>query len=260
MQIITSRDNSLYKEIRHIATRSHARRKSARTLLDGIHLCQSYLQFVGAPFVCVIAADAQANPEISEIVAQCEKASSRCISLPENLFRPLSQVESGTGILFLIDRPQHATPEVLEQSAVLLDQVQDPGNLGSIMRSAAAAGIKQIYCSAGTAQVWSPRVLRAAMGAHFMLQVYENVDLAALMRNAKVPVVATSPHQEQTVFDLDLSQPVAWLFGHEGQGVADDLLAAAAYKVAIPHLGEMESLNVAASAAICFFEQVRQKR
>ncbi len=260
MQAITSKDNALYKELRRIATHAHTRRKSERALLDGAHLCQAYLQFAGAPFVCVIADGALDNPEVSEIVAQCERQSSRCISLPENLFKPLSQIERGAGVLFLIDRPTIKAPEVLAQSAVLLDQIQDPGNLGSIMRSAAAAGITQVYCSSGTAQVWSPRVLRAAMGAHFMLQVYENVDLVALVRSSRVPVVATSPHQEQTIFELDLHQPVAWLFGHEGQGVSADLLAMATHKVAVPHLGEMESLNVAACAAICFFERIRQNR
>lgn len=260
MQAITSKDNALYKELRRISTHAHTRRKSERALLDGVHLCQAYLQFVGVPFVCVIADTAVENHEVSEIVTQCEKASGRCVSLPVNLFKPLSQVEGGAGILFLIDRPVIMAQEVLKQPAVLLDQIQDPGNLGSIMRSAAASGIKKIYCNSGTAQVWSPRVLRAAMGAHFMLKVYENVDLASLMRSSQIPVIATSPHQEQTVFDLDLCQPVAWLFGHEGQGVSEDLLSMAAHKAAIPHLGEMESLNVAASAAICFFEQVRQCR
>jgi TrmH family RNA methyltransferase len=97
------------------------------------------------------------------------------------------------------------------------------------------------------------------MGAHFLLKIFENVDLQALLADASVPVLATSSHASQRVFDIDLSGPVAWLFGHEGQGVSDQLLAGATHRVAIPHLGKVESLNVAASAAICFFEQVRQK-
>jgi ribonuclease HII len=100
-----------------------------------------------------------------------------------------------------------------------------PGNVGSILRSAAAAGIKQVYCSAGTAFCWSPKVLRAAMGAHFVLDIFENVDLAELVRNAKVQTLATSGYATQRLYDVDLRQPTAWLFGHEGQGVADDLLS-----------------------------------
>jgi TrmH family RNA methyltransferase len=138
--------------------------------------------------------------------------------------------------------------------------VQDPGNVGSILRSAAAAGIKQVYCSAGSAFCWSPKVLRAAMGAHFVLDIFENVDLAALVAGSAVTSLATSGYATRKLYDIDLRQPVAWLFGHEGQGVADDLLGMATHQVVIPHLGQVESLNVAACAAVCFFEQVRQNQ
>jgi TrmH family RNA methyltransferase len=108
----------------------------------------------------------------------------------------------------------------LLESAVLLDGVQDPGNVGSILRSAAAAGIRQVYCSAGTAFCWSPKVLRAAMGAHFVLEIFENADLAALVRTARVPVLATSGYAAERMYDVDLRGPAAWVLGHEGQGVS----------------------------------------
>jgi TrmH family RNA methyltransferase len=97
------------------------------------------------------------------------------------------------------------------------------------------------------------------MGAHFLLTIHEGLDLLALVAPARIPVLATSSHATQTLYQTDLKQPVAWLFGHEGQGVSEELLALATHQLAIPHLGEVESLNVAASAAICFFEQVRQR-
>ena len=124
-------------------------------------------------------------------------------------------------------KPQ--APGALTQSAVLLDQLQDPGNLGSILRSAAAAGIRQIYCSPGTVFAWSPKVLRAGMGAHFLLEIFENQDLAALARATRIPVLATSSHARQTLYETDLKRPVAWLFGHEGQGVRPELLALASH-------------------------------
>ncbi len=182
----------------------------------------------------------------------------QCILLPLALYQGLSQVEHGIGILFVIATHEATLPAALTESAVLLDNLQDPGNLGSILRSAATAGIKHVLCSSGTAICWSPKVLRAGMGAHFLLNIVENVDLAEVMGSAKIPVLATSSHVEKRIYDIDLRQPVAWLFGHEGQGVAEDLLALATQQVTIPHLGAMESLNVAASAAVCFFEQVRQ--
>ena len=260
MKSITSRDNPLYKELKHLAGSSQARRKAGQTLLDGVHLCQSYLHLRGAPRHCIVSEGALLNPEVEEVVRQCEAQRAHATVLPDALYNALSQVEHGVGLMFLIETPVLYLPAALEGSAVLLDNLQDPGNVGSILRSAAAAGITQVFCSAGTAFCWSPKVLRAAMGAHFVVQIHENVDLAALIRSAAVPVLATSGYATQRVYDIDLRQPVAWLFGHEGQGVADDLLGLASNQVVIPHLGQIESLNVAACAAVCFFEQLRQKQ
>jgi TrmH family RNA methyltransferase len=162
--------------------------------------------------------------------------------------------------VFVIDTPQPQLPKYLSTSAVLLDGVQDPGNVGSILRSAGAAGIKQVWCSPGTAFCWSPKVLRAAMGAHFVLEIFENADLPALVRDAKVPVLATSGYAAECLYDVELAGPVAWVLGHEGQGVSDALLNLASRRVAVPHAGQVESLNVAACAAVCFFEQLRQQR
>ena len=233
MKTITSRDNAQYKDLLKLAGSSQARRKSGRTLLDGVHLCQSYLQLRGLPEQCIVSESALRNPEVMDIVGQLESRRAHVLGLPDALYNAVSQVEHGVGVMFLIETPERAVTAPVTVSAVLLDNLQDPGNVGSILRSAAAAGITQVYCSAGTAFCWSPKVLRAAMGAHFVLDIFENVDLR---------------------------QPVAWLFGHEGQGVADDLLSMATHQVVIPHLGQIESLNVAACAAVCFFEQVRQTR
>jgi TrmH family RNA methyltransferase len=254
---ISSRDNSLYKELKHLASSSQARRKAGRTLLDGVHLCDVYLQHAGMPRSCVVSESSLTHAEVAAILERCP--ATQCIMLPDALYDALSQVEHGIGLLFVIDTPRNDMPRHVTRAAVLLDNLQDPGNLGSILRSAAAAGIKDVYCSTGTAFAWSPKVLRAGMGAHFLLNIFENVDLAAVLREAAVPVLATSSHASRRIYDIDLREPVAWLFGHEGQGVSEELMKLATREVAIPHLGEVESLNVAASAAICFFEQVRQK-
>jgi TrmH family RNA methyltransferase len=259
MKTITSRDNPLFKELKLLATSSQARRKAGRSLLDGVHLCQTYLEQAGMPPLCVVGEGSVMLPEVAAIVERCEAARVQCMVFPDALYNTLSQVENGIGVLFVVDTPQAAVPGKLKRSAVLLDNLQDPGNLGSILRSAAAAGIEEVFCSKGTAFAWSPKVLRAGMGAHFSLRIFENVDLQNLIASAEIPVLATSSHASRRVYDLDLGRPVAWLFGHEGQGVSDSLLAAASEKVSIPHLGPVESLNVAASAAVCFFEQVRQK-
>lgn len=260
MKLITSPSNSLYKELKLLATRSQTRRKLGKSLLDGIHLTESYLQHHGFPDLCVASESALSHPEAAALIARCEDGGVECVIFSDAHFHILSQVEHGVGLLFVIETPQFSIPELITQSAVLIDNLQDPGNLGSILRSAAAAGIKQIYCSSGTVYAWSPKVLRAGMGAHFLLQIFESVDLLAVVTEARVPVLATSSYAKKSIFQADLKGPVAWLFGHEGQGVAKVLLAKASEQVVIPHLGKMESLNVAAAAAICFFEQMRQSQ
>lgn len=260
MKTISSRDNAFYKDLKSLATSSQARRKAGQSLLDGVHLCQSWLDLRGAPRHCVVSEGALGNLEVQAIVARCEDAGAPVTALPDALFSAVSQVEHGVHLLFVIDSPQPSSSPGLHGPSVLLDGVQDPGNVGSILRSAAAAGIKQVYCSPGTAFCWSPKVLRAAMGAHFVLEIFEQVELAPLVRAAKVPVLATSGYAAERLYAMDLRQPVAWVLGHEGQGVSDELLALATHRVAVPHAGQVESLNVAACAAVCFFEGLRQQQ
>lgn len=257
---ITSRDNAIYKELKLLASSSQARRKAGRTLLDGIHLCEAYLQHVGKPMICVVSESARHHAEAGPIMALCAAANTQCIVLPDTLFHVLSQVEHGIDLLFVIATPQPQPSATLTHTAVLLDRLQDPGNMGSILRSAAAAGIREVYCSPGTTFAWSPKVLRAGMGAHFHLNIYENYDLHALAASAgNVAVIATSSHASHSIYALDLRSETAWIFGHEGQGVDPELLRHATHLAVIPHAGEIESLNVAACAAVCFFEQFRQR-
>lgn len=260
MKTISSRDNAFYKDLKSLATSSQARRKAGQSLLDGVHLCQSWLDLRGAPRHCVVSEAALGNAEVQAIVARCDAVKAPVTALPDALFNAVSQVEHGVHLLFVIDSPQPSNAPGLHGPSVLLDGVQDPGNVGSILRSAAASGIRQVYCSPGTAFCWSPKVLRAAMGAHFVLDIFEHVELAPLVREASVPVLATSGYAAERLYAMDLRQPVAWVLGHEGQGVSDELLSLATHRVAVPHAGQVESLNVAACAAVCFFEGLRQQQ
>ena len=279
LRSIQSRDNAQYKQLRQWASSAQARRKSGMTLLDGVHLCEAWLQHRGVPDLCVVAESALSHPEVAALVAQCESnansnaksnsntnsyaGAAECVLLPDALFTPLGQVEHGVGILFAVKVPDaassgHASPS-LQSAALLLDSVQDPGNLGTILRIEAAAGIQEIYCGPGTAAAWSPKVLRAGMGAHFVLEITEDVDLVQLIQQASVPVYATQLDAAKTIYTADLRAPSAWLFGHEGQGVSEQLLALATERLTIPQSSQVESLNVAASVAICLFEQRRQQ-
>jgi TrmH family RNA methyltransferase len=260
VRLITSRDNAQYKQLRQLASSAQARRKSGRTLLDGVHLCQAWLEHRGAPLLCVAGESARTHAEVAAVLAACDQRGAECLVLPDAMFAPLSQVEHGVPLMFVVTPPVPEQSLTLDGASLLLDGLQDPGNLGSILRSAAAAGMVRVFCGRGTVSAWSPKVLRAGMGAHFVLDIVEDADLPSLVADATVPVYATSSHASMTIHDADLRTPSAWLFGHEGQGVSAPLLALATRQLSIPQASAVESLNVAASVAVCLFEQLRQQR
>jgi RNA methyltransferase, TrmH family len=172
----------------------------------------------------------------------------------------VAQVTQPTGIVAVCDVPPVKLPATPPDRCVLLQGIQDPGNLGSILRSAAAAGIKQVFLATNCAFAWSPRTLRAGMGAHFALAIHEHAELAEVARWFDGEVIATLPRARQSLYASELSGRVAWLFGSEGEGLSQDAIALANRTVAIPMAAGSESLNVAAAAALCFFEQVRQRK
>ncbi len=229
-------------------------------MLEGVHLCEAFLESGALPRYCVIGQSSLHHAEVATLLnALGERVpASHLILLDDALFANLSQLEQGVSVLFVIDVPQPESPARIDHGCVMLDRIQDPGNVGSILRSAAAADIATIFASRGCASAWSPKVLRAGMGAHFHLRIHEDCDLQALAARASIPRVATSPSATQSIYDADLSGHVAWMFGHEGRGLDPELMRDA-LALAIPQPGKIESLNVAASAAICFFEQVRQR-
>ena len=171
------------------------------------------------------------------------------VAIPDALFRELSGLESPASVGFVIDLPFELALQPLA-ATVILDRVQDAGNVGSILRSAGAFGFRQVIALKGTAALWSPKVLRAGMGAHFGLNLLEGVTLDDLQA-LQVPIVVTSSHQGDLIQNLRLPHPCAWAMGHEGQGVCNALMQRAAVHVRIGQPGGEESLNVAAAAAIC---------
>ena len=256
MKIITSADNPHFKALRKLAQSSRERRQQGLSLLDGIHLVSAYRDHVGLPEQVVVNPAGLDDPEIKallETLAPCAP-----LLLNDALFKQLSSVATPTGVIAVIKTPRpHAVVADIDV-CVMLEDIQDPGNLGSILRTAAAAGIRQVFLSKGSVHAWSPRVLRAGMGAHFMLQIHEQCDLLALAHDFEGKVIATSQRAAKSVFDADLTGKVALLFGNEGAGLSDALTNAASAVVAIPMPGKTESLNAAAAAAVCLFERVRQ--
>jgi TrmH family RNA methyltransferase len=243
-QFITSRDNALLKELRKLAQDNTAYRKAGRYWVEGDHLCGAALIRGMRPDVAVYA-----ESYWTHVPAQWIAATEKNVVIPDALFRDLSGLESPAklGFVFNLAPPLEVQGAV---STVILDRVQDAGNVGSILRSAGAFGFKQILALKGTAALWSPKVLRAGMGAHFGLRLVEGLELDGLQA-LTVPLVITSSHQGALIQDLKIEGPCAWVMGHEGQGVSAPLMARASHFARIGQPGGEESLNVAAAAAIC---------
>ena len=258
MKAITSRDNPLYKRLKALAASTHQQKKGGQALLEGFHLASAYLDVAGQPETCVVTEGALRHDEAQAIVARID--AERVVVLPDALFGQLSSVVHGVGMLLVVRKLAASLPERVEATCVVLDGVQDAGNVGSILRSAAAAGIKHVVCAPGTAYAWSSKVLRSGMGAHFLLDIYEDIEAATLIERLAVPAAITDSHGPQALYDCDLTGPIAWVFGNEGAGVSAPWRAAVEHRLTIPQPGGMESLNVAAAAAICLFEQCRQQR
>jgi TrmH family RNA methyltransferase len=243
---VTSRDNLFVKELRKLSQDSTAYRKQGRVWLEGDHLCRAALARGLKPAIAVFSESFwPAAP------AEWAQAAIKNIVISDALLPEISGLESPARMGFVLDLPAQADLQP-GAASVILDRVQDAGNVGSILRSAAAFGFGQIIALKGTAALWSPKVLRAGMGAHFALRLVEGVDIQALAA-LNVPIVVTSSHHGSFLHQQKLPMPCAWAMGHEGQGVGDDLMARAALKVRIDQPGGEESLNVAAAAAICLY-------
>jgi TrmH family RNA methyltransferase len=255
-QSITSSDNPRFRALLKLQQSSRERRKAGRSLLDGIHLAAAYLQHVGMPEEIVVSVSGLENAEIAALLARVEM---QPLLLSDSLFRELSPVTTPTGIIAVVQTPRPAAPPKIPGTCVMLEDIQDPGNLGSILRSAAAAGIEEVYLSPKSVHAWSPRVLRAAMGAHFAIRIFEQTDLHALIERYPGTVFATTREAAMTVYSADLGGHVGLLFGNEGAGLSVALQRLAHHTMCIPMRGSMESLNVAAAAAVCLFERVRQQ-
>ena len=241
---ISSRDNALVKELRRLSRESGMYRKLGHIWLEGDHLCRAALTRGLQPKVAVFSKSFW--PQAPKEWAQ---AASKVVVLDDALFADISGLESPARMGYVLPWAAEAVvqPGV---PTVVLDRVQDAGNVGSILRSASAFGFRQILAMKGTAALWSQKVLRAGMGAHFGLHLVEGVEPPALQL-LQLPVLVTSSHRGELIHAADLPWPCAWAMGHEGQGVGEAVEALASQHVRIAQPGGEESLNVAAAAAIC---------
>ena len=257
MRQITSPDNAHFRALLKLHDSSRERRKAGLSLLDGTHLVSAYLEHVGIPREIVVSGVQRDRAEIASLLAL--RGMPEPLVLSDTLFRQLSSVATPTGLIAVVETPAPAALPERAGACVVLEELQDPGNLGSILRSAAAAGVHEVYLSRGSVHAWSPRVLRAGMGAHFVLRIYEGVDIETFVRMHDGPVLAVAADGSTPFYSADLTGRIALVFGNEGAGLSPSLRGAASATIAIPMPGKAESLNVAAAAAVCLFERVRQQ-
>jgi TrmH family RNA methyltransferase len=257
-RLITSRSHPLVKQLHRQAHDPGAYRKLGSIWLEGDHLARALLARGSVPTLAVIGESAwQQQVDLRALALRAPEV----VLLADALLGEVSSLETPARIGFLMALPDQTSAPNAGVDTVVLDRLQDPGNVGTVLRSAAALGVKQVLALKGSAALWSPKVLRAGMGAHFALSLHEGLDtdtLDVLVAHG-LALVATSSHATAELHRVELPAPCAWLFGHEGQGVDAALLARCGLSVRIPQPGGEESLNVAAAAAICLYETARQR-
>lgn len=254
MKLIQSRDNAFFKQLKRLAESGRERRKTGQTLLDGLHLVEAYEKAFGALETLIVAESALAGGEIAAYLE-----GRNFVVLVDALMRDLGLVDTPSGLLAVAPMPQRTMAIDLGKDAMLLDGVQDPGNVGTLLRTAAASGVKQVLLAPGCASAWSPKVLRAGQGAHFVLAIHEEADLLTFMADFRGTSAVTCLDGATSLYEARWSVPLAWVFGAEGLGVRRELIEAAKLRIRIPMPGAVESLNVGAAAAVCLFEALRRK-
>ena len=257
---VSSPNNPRVREALRLMASSHERRRTARCVLEGAHLVLVYRATFGLPDTIIATDEALARDEVRALVAG--DADARTIVVPASLLAEHSAMPADIGVLAVVPAPRALAPRDDAGFTLLLEDVQDPGNVGSIVRTAAAAGVDQVLLSKTCAFAWSPKVLRAGQGAHFLTRVVEDVDLVAWatsFRAARGRVFATVVDGAPSLYDADFRGRIALAIGSEGRGVSPVLQHAADARITIPMASGSESLNAGAATAVVLFEARRQR-
>ncbi len=257
MKSISSDANAYFRRWLRISSSPRAVRASGLTLAEGIHLAQSAIA-AQMPIDALVLRKGIDTKPLEAVLAQLPQVPA--FELSAALYDRIAPVELGAGLLLVLPIPVEPPQQRCASDLVYLDGVQDPGNVGAIIRTAAAAGIGRVMASPGTAALWAPKVLRAAMGAHFRLHLHERVNADALERWLAGTWVAAVAHDAPSLWQQDLgASAVGWVFGAEGSGPSQQAMAACKLRVRIPANSAVESLNVGAAAAVCLFERARRQ-
>jgi RNA methyltransferase, TrmH family len=258
--LIESASNPQFKRWQELQQNHAKRRQYQQALIEGEHLVSGWLARPATVHNVLVAKGA-----LHQWSALLKNYQGAVVCLPDALFARLSEQASPAGLAAVISMPAFDIKDLVAADTVYCDRVQDPGNLGTIMRCMVAVGVKQLVLSVGCAQAWSPKVLRSAMGAHLELHIAETVAWEQFMAACNLPCRILDVHSQQSVYQADLKPAGVWVLGSEGQGLSTlitDYLFTHPGRVQafhIPQQAGIESLNVAMAATVCLFEQGRQR-
>ncbi|WP_434354298.1 RNA methyltransferase [Psychrobacter sp. HD31] len=256
---IASGKNPTIKLIRALLSSNRQRNKHGKTVIEGTHLLDSAIA-INYPIEQVfLSQSAMQSNEVTSLLERLENSNTQ-INIQvvnDKLYQDIRTLGTGIDIMAVLPIKQKSL-DTINTDCLILNDVQDSGNVGTLLRTAAAIGIQHIICTAGTAGVWSPKTLRAGMGAQFSLAIYENIEIDQIVLHVNAQMMATSSHTNKLIYSQDLSNPVAWIMGHEGQGVCPELLKLAT-PIALPQPNGQESLNVAVAGSLCMYETLRQR-
>ena len=248
--VISSRVNPLFKRLKKLAESARARREARMTLLDGEHLLAAYLDAGGQPHTLVRTASFDAG-RFERLAGQCPHA--KAVELSDGLFAELAPVATPTGLLA---EAAWLTPPAIEATplVIVLEDIQDPGNLGSMLRTGAAAGATLAVLSKGCHDPWSPKALRGGQGAQFVLPLVSGVDIVDWLAGFEGESLALALAEDSNLYAHALTGALALIVGNEGAGLSRAVCAAAGAAIRIPMPGRIESLNAAAALAVAVFE------
>ncbi|UNU72803.1 RNA methyltransferase [Moraxella nasovis] len=255
MNPITSPTNPTIRHAHTLLTNHRHRKKSGQTVIEGVHLLDALLKQGLTPHQVIVSQSACNYIEVIDLLNKIPTHA--IITITDSLYKQIRTLGDGVDIMAVIDTPTPPLGTVTDD-CMILDGLQDAGNIGTLLRTASAVGITTIITTPHTAHLWSPKCLRAGMGANFALSIHEQVSTDEILAKVKTPLYATSSHTNKVIYHHDLRKPIAWVLGHEGQGVRDEFLSLAT-AIALPQPNGQESLNVGVAGSVCLYEMLRQR-
>ena len=260
MQVITSKDNELVKHIRKLKDKKY-RDESNEFIIEGTNLIEEAVKEKAKIKKVIICEDTTKTYEMPTNI-RLEIAKYECIYVSEKIFNLITQVTNPQGIMAIVEKTvKEDEIDYTQDLIVMLDDIQDPGNLGTILRTIDSIGLKQIIVSKETADAFNPKVVRSTMGAIFRIKIIESENLIDTIKNIKkhhFKLIVTSLQTDNTIYDINYNKKII-VIGNEGNGVSKEIQDMADEKIKIPMLGKTESLNASVATGIVLYEYVRQK-